>query len=145
MLWAWRRAMAKESAAAASTGPFGALKNIAATFIGTLQTRLALLGNEIQVEKHLILQQLGLGLALMFCVGVGLLLIIALAVHIWWEQRVWVLAGCAALFICLAVYLYAALRRTLDTGDDMFAASLVELQEDLRQLKAATGQDGSHG
>ena len=81
----------------------------------------------------------------MFCVGVGLLLIIALAVHIWWEQRVWVLAGCAALFICLAVYLYAALRRTLDTGDDMFAASLVELQEDLRQLKAATGQDGSHG
>lgn len=137
--------MAKESGSAASTGPFGALKNIAATFIGTLQTRLALLGNEIQVEKHLILQQLGLGLALMFCVGVGLLLIIALAVHVWWEQRVWVLAVCAAFFICLAVYLYAALRRTLNAGDDMFAASLTELQKDLRQLKAATGQDDSHG
>ena len=137
--------MAKEPGAAASTGPFGALKNIAVTFIGTLQTRLALLGNEIQVEKHLILQQLGLGLALMFCLGVGLLLTIALALHIWWEQRVWVLAACAALFIGLAVYLYAALRRTLDTGDDMFAASLAELQDDLRQLKTATSQDGSHG
>ncbi|MEO6017950.1 MAG: hypothetical protein ABIP46_11895, partial [Polaromonas sp.] len=84
-------------------------------------------------------------LALMFCVGVGLLLTIALAVHIWWEQRVWVLAACAALFTGLAVYFYLALRRTLGAGEDMFAASLQELQEDLRQLKAATGQDGSRG
>ena len=133
--------MARAAGATGSTGPFGALKNIAITFVGTLQTRLALLGNEIQVEKHLILQQLGLGLALMFCVGVGLLLTIALAVHIWWEQRVWVLAVCAALFIGLAIYFYVALRRTLDAGDDMFTASLAELQEDLRQLKAATAQD----
>ena len=126
---------------ASESGLFGALKNIAATLLGTLQTRLALLGNEVQVEKRLILQQLALGLALVFCMGVSLLLAVGLAVHVWWEHRVWVLAGSTALFLGLAIYLYVALRRTLTTTGDIFGTSLAELQEDLRQLKAATGHD----
>ena len=129
---------------ASESGPFGAVKNIAASLLGTLQTRLALLGNEVQIEKRLILQQLALGLALVFCLGVSLLLAVGLAVHVWWEQRVWVLAGSTALFVALAVYFYIAVRRTLSSGDDIFAASLAELQEDLRQLKAATGHDADH-
>lgn len=134
-----------QRAAGASSGPFGAVKNLAFTLIGTVQTRLALLGNELQVEKHLILQQLGLGLAWMFCVGVGLLLMIALATQLWWEQRVWVLGGSAAVFTSLAIYLYLALRRTLDVGAHTFAATLAELNEDLRRLKAATDQGSEHG
>ncbi len=130
-----------KSQVASESGPFGALKNIAATLLGTLQTRLALLGNEVQIEKRLILQQLALGLALVFCMGVSLLLAVGLAVHVWWEQRVWVLAGSTALFLALAVYFYMAIRRTLSSSEDIFAASLAELQEDLRQLKAATGHD----
>ena len=47
-------------------GPLAAVKDIAATLLATLQTRLALLANEVQVEKHQILQQLALGLALVF-------------------------------------------------------------------------------
>ena len=126
---------------ASESGPFGALKNIAATLLGTLQTRLALLGNEVQIEKRLILQQLALGLALVFCLGVSLLLAVGLAVHVWWEQRVWVLAGATVLFLVLAAYFYIAIRRTFNSSDDIFAASLAELQEDLRQLKAATGHE----
>lgn len=49
------------------TGPLGKLKNIAVTVLSMLQTRLALLGNEIQMEKRLITQQLGLGLAVQPC------------------------------------------------------------------------------
>lgn len=129
---------------ASESGPFGALKNIAATLLGTLQTRLALLGNEVQVEKRLILQQLALGLALVFCMGVSLLLAVGLAVHVWWEHRVWVLAGSTAVFLALAIYFYLAIRRTLSSSEDIFAASLAELQEDLRQLKAAAGHDPDH-
>ena len=133
------------SQVASESGPFGALRNIAATLLGTLQTRLALLANEVQVEKNLILRQLALGLALVFCMGVSLLLAVGLAVHVWWEHRVWVLAGSTALFFALALYFYLLLRRTLTSSDDMFGASLAELQEDLRQLKAATGPDSGHG
>ncbi len=119
-------------------GPLGALKNIAVTLLSTLQTRLTLLGNEVQMEKRLIAQQLGLILALVFCLGVGMLLGVALAVQFWWDHRVAVLGILAALFLALAAYFYAALRRALTTKDELFSATLAELQEDLRQLKAAT-------
>jgi uncharacterized membrane protein YqjE len=136
--------MAKEpgtGGATGFTGPLGALKNIAVTLLSTLQTRLALLGNEVQMEKRLIAQQLGLGLALVFCLGLGVLLAVALAVQLWWEYRVAVLGVSTALFLALAAYFYAALRRTLTAKDELFSATLAELQEDLRQLKAATRRE----
>ena len=136
--------MAKEpgtGSATGFTGPLGALKNIAITLLSTLQTRLALLGNEVQMQKRLIAQQLGLGLALVFCLGVGMLLAVALAVQLWWEYRVAVLGVSTALFLALAAYFYAALRRTLTVKDELFSATLAELQEDLRQLKAATRRE----
>lgn len=136
--------MAKETdtgSATGFTGPLGALKNMAVTLLSTLQTRLALLGNEVQMEKRLIAQQLGLGLALVFCLGVGVLLAVALAVQLWWEHRVAVLGVSTALFLALAAYFYAALRRTLTAKDELFSATLAELQEDLRQLKAATRRE----
>lgn len=127
------------------SGPFGALRNIATTLLATLQTRLALVGNELETAKRLLFAQLALGLALVFCLGVGLLLAIGLAVHVWWEQRVWVLAASAVIFWGLAGYCYAALRRSLGTSDDLFAASLTELQHDLHQLRAAAAHSADHG
>ncbi|SFC22407.1 Uncharacterized membrane protein YqjE [Polaromonas sp. OV174] len=118
-------------------GPLAAVKDIAATLLASLQTRLALLANEIQVEKHQLLRQLALGLALVFCLGLGVLLAVALAVLLWWDQRLAVLGGFAALFLGLAAYCYVRMRRGHAAADPLFAASLAELQEDLRQLKAA--------
>jgi uncharacterized membrane protein YqjE len=123
------------------SGPLGALKGIAATLLSTVQTRLALLANEIQTQKHHALLQLGLGLGLVFCLGLGVILAVALAVTVWWEQRLLVLSVCTAVFLGGAGYLYAALRQSLAQSDPIFAASLDELQEDLRQLRAATGHD----
>jgi len=119
----------------------GTLKNIAATLLDSVQTRLALLANEIQIEKHLALQQLKLGLALLFCLGLGVLLTVALAVLLWWEQRILVLGLFAALFLVLAGYFYAALRRNNAASTPLFAVSLAELQEDLRQLREVTGDE----
>jgi uncharacterized membrane protein YqjE len=133
--------MAKETGTGSATGfigPLGALKNMAVTLLSVLQTRLALLGNEVQMEKRLMAQQLALGLALVFCLGLGVLLGVALAVHLWWEYRVAVLGVSTAFFVALAAYFYAALRSSLTAKDELFSATLAELQEDLRQLKAAT-------
>lgn len=118
-----------------------ALKNIAATLLDSVQTRLALLVNEIQAEKQQALQLLWCALALLFCLGLGLLLTVALAVLLWWEQRILVLGLFSVLFLGLAGYFYAALRRNDAASAPLFAASLAELQEDLRQLKKATGHE----
>lgn len=118
-----------------------ALKNIAATLLDSVQTRLALLVNEIQTEKRQALRQLWCALALLFCLGLGLLLAVTLAVLLWWEQRILVLGLFSVLFLGLAGYFYAALRRNDAASAPLFAASLAELQEDLRQLKKATGHE----
>jgi uncharacterized membrane protein YqjE len=68
-------------------------------------------------------------------------LAVALAVILWWDSRVWVAGVFTALFLGLAAYFYAALRRSNAESTSPFEASLAELQEDLRQLKAAAGHE----
>lgn len=134
--------MAKD---AGGTGPLGALRNMAATVVASVQTRLALLANEIQAEKHHALQQLMLALAVAFCLGLGIVLAVGLAVLLWWDHRAWVLGAFTVLFLGLAGYFYGVLRSSNTVENAPFAASLAELQEDLRQLKAAAGHDKTPG
>ncbi len=117
-----------------------ALKNIVGTLLATLQTRLALLGNELQAQKLILVQQLGLGLAMVFCLGLSVLLALALVLAVWWEQRVLVLSLSTAVFLAIALWCYAALRRTLSPDEAIFSASLTALEQDLQQLRAAAGQ-----
>ncbi len=117
------------------------LKDAATTLLTAVQTRLALAGNELQVEKHRALQQLMLGLALGFCLGLSILLLVGLALVVWWDYRLTVLVICTGLVVALAGYLYGVLRRLSDRSEPIFAASLAQLQEDLRQLRAASGHE----
>ena len=125
-----------------AVGLFAALKNTAATLVGMAQTRLELISNEIQVEKHRVLRQLVLAFAVIFCTGLGVLLIVALTTLLFWEQRIAVVAGFAVLFTGLAVYFYKALRRSAASSEAMFSTSLSELQKDMAQLKKMAGQKG---
>ena len=106
--------------------------------LGTGHTRLQLLGNEIQTEKLRILRQLGFAAALMFCAGLAVLLAVALALVLFWDQRVALLSVLTLGFIALAVFFFTALRRASVDAENVFAASLAELQEDLRQLRSAS-------
>ena len=117
------------------------LKQVASTVVATVQTRLALLANEVQLEEQRLLQMLWRGLAALLCLGLGLVLTLVLLISLWWDQRVVLLSVMALLFFGVAVYLYFSLRRNLAQAEPIFAASLAELQEDLRQLKAASGHD----
>lgn len=111
------------------------LKQTASTLLTAVQTRIALLGNEIQVEKHRTLRRFALVLALVFCLGLTVAMLVGLLLVLWWNDRATVLIVCAALFAALAAAFYRILRVP---AEPVFAASLAELQEDLRQLKAAT-------
>ena len=119
------------------------LKNIAVTLAVMLQTRLELVGNELQVQKLLVARQLGLGLALVFFVGLSVPMAVGLAVAIWWDQRVVVLAISCGVCVSVALWCYLALRRTLSTTEAMFAASLAALKGDIALLKSAVTQGGA--
>jgi len=130
---------------AGSEGIFASVKNLAATFVAMGRTRLELLGNEIAVEKQRFLSLFLLSQALMFCLVLGVILLVALMALLFWDQRLLVVAVMAIFFLGLAGFLYIAVRRLLHPPESVFASSLAELEEDLRQLKAASGHEKKPG
>ena len=117
---------------------FGALKNISRTLLAILQTRLSLLGNELQAQKILLLQLLGFLLAMLFCSGLAVLSGLGVVVAIWWEQRVLVLGVSVTVFTAVALGCYFRLQSLLNPAEALFGASLAALQDDLTQLRAMT-------
>ena len=120
------------------SGAWSAAKAKAVTLLAIGQTRLELLGNELEAGRQSAMRQLMHALAMMFCIGLGVILtIVALTLH-FWEQRLAVLGLAGTLVWALALYFYVAMRQGSQKAEPIFSASLEELQEDLRQLKAAT-------
>lgn len=119
-------------------GLFAALKSIPVTLLSIGQTRLELLANEVEAQKLTLLRMLLLAQSMMFCATVGVVLAVALAALLLWEQRVSVVAVFAALFVLAAALFYKALMRIVNAPEPAFAATLAELKEDMRQLKAAS-------
>lgn len=110
----------------------------AATLLAVGQTRLELLGNELEVGRITAMRQLILALSLFFCVAVGVVLSVICLTLLFWEQRLAVVAAAGALFWAMALYFYFAMQSQAQKTEPLFATSLAELQEDLRQLKAAS-------
>ena len=121
--------------AAPGAGPVGALRRMLSTLLDLGHTRLQLIGNEIQIEKHRALQMLAQALLAVFCGCMALLMAVGLALALWWEQRIAVLSILLVLFAAAAIWLQHRIRDRRAMQDHPFAASLAELQEDLRQLK----------
>lgn len=126
---------------ARSGGIFASVKNLAATLVAMGRTRLEMLGNEIAVEKQRFLSLLMLSQAMMFCLILGVILLVVLMALLLWDQRLLVIAGMAIFFLGLAGYLYIRVQRLLHPPESVFANSLAELKEDLRLLKAASGHE----
>ena len=122
-------------------GLFAALKGIAATLLASGRTRLELLGNEIEEEKLRAMQLLLLAQGMAFCIGVGVVLLVALISVLFWDNRLAVLGLFAFFFLASGGYFYSRFKRATQRPDRVFAASLAELQEDLRQLKAAMAHE----
>lgn len=119
-------------------GLFTALRTTAVTLVATARTRIELAGNELAGERIRLVRLLVLGVAALFCLGVGLLLLVGLVVALNWEHRVAILGALGAAFLIAGGLLFAAMQRANDRRQ-VFAATIAELEEDLRQLRAATG------
>lgn len=118
---------------------WGAVHHKATTLLEIAQTRLDLLSNEFEVARLTITRQLILALALLFCVAMGLVVSTIGFIVLFWEQRLVVAAVAAGLAWVSALYIYLRIRSTTKNAAPLFNASLAELREDLRQLKAIAG------
>ncbi len=130
-----------ENAGGDTSGLFAALKGIAATLLASGKTRLELLGNEIEEEKLRAMQLLLLAQGMVYCFGVGVILVVALISVLFWDNRLLVLGVFALLFLAAGGFFLARFKQATHRPDRVFAASLAELKEDLRQLKAAMGHE----
>ena len=124
---------------AAHGGLFTALKDIAATLLVSGRTRLELLGNEIEEEKLRAIQLLLVAQFMAFCLLLGIVLALGLLTLLFWDSRFFVLGASSFVFLAIGGFLYGVFKRTAQRSDRVFAASIAELQEDLRQLKEAAG------
>ena len=122
-------------------GLLSALKSMAATLLASGKTRLELIANELQVEKLRTIQLVLMAMGMVFCFGLALILGVALLVALFWEQRLLLLGIFSGLFFALAGFFLYRFKQETQRPDKIFAASLAELQEDLRQLRAMVGHE----
>lgn len=117
-----------------SPGLFAALKHLGAVALGVVQTRLALFANEVAEERLRLTSLIATTLAAAVFLAVGLLLAVAFLLVLFWEQRLWVLAGATLACAALGLVLLRSARQQASRRSGLFAASLAELQTDRDRL-----------
>lgn len=126
-----------------NTSLFAALRNIAITLLASGKTRLELLSNEIEEEKLRAINLLLVTQGVVFCFGVCTLLTVAILTVLFWDNRLLVLCASAVFFLVLGGVFFGLFKRFTQRPEKFFAASIAELKEDLRQLKAVVGHESS--
>ncbi len=118
-----------------STGLLTRLQGIAALGLELLQTRLELIGNELQIEVLLAFDALVRGAAglLMLIFGVFFLTTFLVAL-VWDSYRLLALGAAATVFIGVGGLFLMEARRRLQRVGNVFAASLAELKRDREQF-----------
>ena len=119
----------------ASSGLMGSVKRLTSTLTTLVSTRLELLANEMQEERLRLTQMLLFTLFALFCFGMGLLLLTAFIVVLFWDDhRLAVLAALSVVFFALGSFAAVLLRGKAQEKSRLFSASLSELAKDKEQL-----------
>jgi uncharacterized membrane protein YqjE len=112
------------------------LHRMADLVLGLAQTRLELIGNELQLELLLAFDALMRGAAGLLLIAIGLLFFTAFVVALFWDSyRLVALGLSAGIFVAIGTALLLAARRRLQQVGQVFAASLAELAQDREQLR----------
>lgn len=115
----------------ASFGLMESLKRLLLTLTSIVSTRLELLANELQEERLHLTQMLFFALFTLFCFGLGVLLITAFIVVLFWdEHRLAVLGTLSVVFFALGTLTAILLRSRMQAKSKLFSASLAELAKD---------------
>lgn len=111
------------------------LKRLLSTLTSIVSTRLELLANELQEERLHLTQMLFLALFTLFCFGIGVLLITAFIVVLFWdEHRLAALGTLSVVFLALGMLAATSLRSRVQAKSKLFSVSLAELAKDREHL-----------
>lgn len=122
--------------AEAGAGLMGSIKQLLSTVTSIASTRLELLANELQEERLRLTQMLLFTLFALFCFGVGILLLTAFIVVLFWDDhRFAALGTLSAIFLALGTLMAIQLRSKAQARSRLFSASLAELTKDREQLE----------
>lgn len=116
-------------------GLFAALRTLLATLVAIGRTRLELLGTEVQEEKTRLLGALVSGVAALFLLGLGLVLLIACLAAAFWEQRVAIFGISALAVLGGGFFFFLQAKRLATRPSNLFHASLAELDADVARLR----------
>ena len=119
----------------ASSSLMESIKRLLSTLASIVSTRLELLANELQEERLHLTQMLVLALFTLFCFGIGVLLLTAFIVVLFWdEHRLAALGTLSVVFFALGVLTAVLLRGKMEAKSKLFSVSLAELAKDREQL-----------
>ena len=114
---------------------FDSLTVLAGTLVAIVHTRLDLLSADLEEDRAHLLSLLVLSLVALFCLGVGVVLVMILLVITFWDtHRLLSLGVIAGFFLALGGLAWVVALRKAKSKSRLFAASLSELSKDRQQL-----------
>jgi uncharacterized membrane protein YqjE len=132
--------MAGDNSSAGSAragGLLNSLKQLLVTLVAIVQTRLELFANEVQAEGQRLAQMLLLGVAAVFFLACGVLLLTFLVIAMYWDtNRLLAIGVSAVLYLAVGAAFALAARGRAAAGTRLFEASLGELKKDNDRLSA---------
>ncbi len=122
----------------ASDGLFTSLKNLTATLVDIVHTRLQLLSTDMEEGRERLMSLLAVTFVALFCLCFGTVLLAILIVVAFWDtHRLLALSSLTGLFLISGAVLSMHAINTLKTMPRMFAASLAELTKDDQEIDAS--------
>ena len=119
----------------AGGGIIQSLRNLAATLVAVLHTRLELLVTEIEEERVRLLQLALWAAAALFFLGVAFLLFVTLLVVVFWDgHRIAVIAVLAGICLAAGIGMAVGASNRMSGRSRLFSATLDELARDRDQL-----------
>ncbi len=126
-----------EPSDAAPPGAAEAARRLAASLIGLTQTRLAILGTEVEEERIRLTGAVVLGLCALFCLQIALALLAAFVVVALWDTHgPRTLGVLAALFVAVTVGLALLARARIGQRSRLFQTTIRELAKDRARFES---------
>ena len=120
-------------------GLLTSLTDLTTTLVAIAHTRLELLCVELEQEREHIFSLLVMTLAALFCLGVGMVLVVIMVVIAYWDtHRILALGTIAGLFLAAGIVVCVCVMHKLKNKPGLLAASLSELSKDRQQLISRT-------
>jgi uncharacterized membrane protein YqjE len=128
--------MDRDPPAPRGSGLAGSLRNLGASVLALIRTRVELVATELAEEKERRKEMLVLAVTAALFLALGLLLVAFLVVVLFWDSyRLIAICGVTLLYLGIGAWALLTLRRKVRENPPPFAATLAEFDQDMELLR----------